>query len=144
MQFAQHLDLLRTFELLPLETWRLGEPLCTAANTHFQQSFSGCGCGLACAVAIGAKTSKLVLRNRVVSNAAFRHHFLKSCNLHSISTCCALLSYFLWRLGGWGSHSVRRRTATSNSHFRAAVVFSPAPLCTISPGNRRVRRPMPP
>jgi len=49
LQFAQHLDLLRTFELLPLETWRLGEPLRAAANSHFQQSFSGCGCGLASA-----------------------------------------------------------------------------------------------
>src|SRR6266446_10842964 len=64
------------------------------------------------AVAIGAKTSKLMLRNRVGSDAAFRHQFLKSCNLHSISTCCALLSYFLWRLGGWGEPL---RTA-ANSH----------------------------
>jgi hypothetical protein len=68
----------------------------------------------ACAVAIGAQTSKLMLRNKVGRNAAFRHHFLKSCNLHSISTCCALLSYFLWRLGGLGEPL----RAAANSHFQ--------------------------
>src|SRR2546428_8607030 len=47
--------------------------------------------GCACAIAVGAQTIKLMLRNRMGSNAAFRDQFLKSCNLHSISTCCALL-----------------------------------------------------
>ena len=39
LQFAQHLDLLRTFEAFPQETWRLVESIRTAANSHFQQSF---------------------------------------------------------------------------------------------------------
>jgi len=63
LQFAQHLDLLRTFEGFPLETWRLGEL------------------------------------------------------------------------------SERQRSATSDSQFRAAVVVSLAPLCTISPSNQPSRAP---
>src|SRR5260370_18866548 len=82
-----------------------------------------------------------MLRNRVGTNAAFRHHFLKSCNLHSISTCCALLSNFLWRLGGWGKPSERRRTFTSKRQFRAAVMPSPAPASTFSPTNLPSRAP---
>src|SRR5713226_1374376 len=94
-----------------------------------------------CAFAIGTHTIAIVLRKRIARNPAFDHHFLKFCNLHSISTCCALSRYFLWRLGGWGRQSVRRRTATSNSHFRTAVVVSPASFCTFSPSNQPSRAP---
>src|SRR5260370_42258211 len=85
-----------------------------------------------------------MLRIRMARNQALTIKFLAFCNLHSISTCCALLRHFLGRLGGWGSPSVRPRSATSNSLLQAAVVVSPSPLCTISPEtNRRVRGPMP-
>src|SRR5260370_19613089 len=59
----------------------------------------------ACANAVGAQTIKLMLRNKVGTNAALREHFLKSCNLHSISTCCALLSYSSGDLADGGNHS---------------------------------------
>src|SRR2546430_7785326 len=55
-----------------------------------------------CALAIGAQTTTLMLTKRIARNPDFSERFLTFCNLHSISTCCALLRHFLWRLGGWG------------------------------------------
>src|SRR5205807_1360153 len=46
-----------------------------------------------CAFAIGAQRVAVMLRKRIARNPAFSEHFLRFCNLHSISTCCALLRY---------------------------------------------------
>src|SRR5690242_16754452 len=71
----------------------------------------------ACAFAFGANENTVTVTKRLGKNPAIRHNFFTFCNLHSISTCCALLRRPLRRLGGWWSPSVRPRSATSNSHF---------------------------
>ena len=96
-----------------------------------------------CALAVGAQITTVMLMKRKGRNPAVKYNFFTFFDLHSISTCCALLRCFLRRLGGWGSQFLRPRTATSDSHFRLRLWsrqrIAPFPPVT----NRRVRGPMP-
>src|SRR2546429_1624531 len=75
----------------------------------------------ACACAIGAQTVAAILKKRRERNPALRHDFFTFRNLHSISTCCALLRHSLRRLGGWGRDRKSTRLNSSHGYISYAV-----------------------
>src|SRR5438477_2721337 len=98
----------------------------------------------ACAFAVGAHTNAVMVPKRMGKNPTLRYNFFAFCNLHSISTCCALLRRSLGRLGGCWGQSVTAANSHFQQSFRAAVVVSPARIAPFTlDANRRVRGPMP-
>src|SRR5947207_13948281 len=71
----------------------------------------------ACAFVVGAHTNAVMVTKRMERNPAIKRNFLAFCNLHSISTCCALLRCSLGRLGGCRGQSV----TAANNHFQQSL-----------------------
>src|SRR5436853_464410 len=97
-----------------------------------------------CALAIGAQTTTLMLTKRIARNPDFSERFLTFCNLHSISTCCALLRHFLRRLGGWGATHTAANCHFQQSPSGCGCGLASAALHHSPETNRRVRGPIPP
>src|SRR2546421_6175976 len=69
-----------------------------------------------------------MLTKRIARNPDSNERFLTFCNLHSISTCCALLRHCLRRLAVWGGKSYGCEIAPPTIPFQLPVGARPRPV----------------